>query len=132
MKDKKKEIDDNKITGFFDKETEFKGDLKFKGSFRIDGRFKGKIDSGSVLIVGENGKVEADIKAGYMIVNGEIKGHIQAAEKIEINSTGRIIGTIITPKLVVEEGAYLEATCQTTDKAPPILPQKDTQQGIKP
>ncbi len=67
-----------------------------------------------------------------MIVNGEIKGHIQAAEKIEINSTGRIIGTIITPKLVVEEGAYLEATCQTTDKAPPILPQKDTQQGIKP
>ncbi len=132
MKDKKKEIDDNKITGFFDKETEFKGDLKFKGSFRIDGRFKGKIDSDSVLIVGENGKVEADIKAGYMIVNGEIKGHIQAAEKIEINSTGRIIGTIITPKLVVEEGAYLEATCQTTDKAPPILPQKDTQQGIKP
>lgn len=132
MKEKKKEIDDNKITGFLDKDTAFKGDLKFKGSFRIDGCFKGKIDSDSILIVGENGKVEADIKAGYMIVNGEIKGHIQASEKIEINSTGRIIGTIITPKLVVEEGAYLEANCQTTDKAPQILPQKDTQQGIKP
>lgn len=132
MKEKKREIDDNKITGFFDKETEFKGDLRFKGSFRIDGRFKGKIDSDSILIVGENGKVEADIKASYLIINGEIKGHVQATEKIEINSTGRIIGTIITPKLVVEEGAYLEANCQTTDKASPTLPQIDIQQGIKP
>jgi len=61
MKDKKKEIDESKITGFFDKDTEFKGDLNFKGTFRIDGRFKGKIDSDSILIIGDNGKVEADI-----------------------------------------------------------------------
>ena len=29
-----------------------------------------------------------------------------------------MIGTIVTPKLMVEEGAYLEANCQTTDKMP--------------
>lgn len=131
MKEKKKEFDDNKITGFCDKDTEFKGDLRFKGSFRIDGRFKGKIDSDSILIVGEHGKVEADIKVGYLIINGEIKGNIQAKEKVEINSSGRILGTIVTPKLVVEEGAYLEANCQTTDKVPQILPEKTIQQGNK-
>lgn len=132
MKEKKKEIDENKITGFFDKNTEFKGDLSFKGSFRIDGRFKGKIDSDSALIIGDQGKVEADIKVGYIIINGEIKGNIQASEKVEINSKGRIIGTIITPKLIVEEGAYLEANCQTTDKAPQTLPEKKIQEEIKP
>jgi len=132
MKDKKKEIDENKITGFFDKDTEFKGDLNFKGTFRIDGRFKGKIDSDSILIIGDNGKVEADIKIGYLVINGEIKGNIQASEKVEINSNGRVLGTIITPKLVVEEGAYLEANCQTTDKIQQILPEKKNQQGIAP
>ncbi len=111
-----KTIGENKLTGFFDKDTEIKGDLTFEGSFRIDGRFIGKIDSDSVLIIGENGKVDADIKIGNIIINGEVKGTIQAKEKVEINSNGRVIGTVITPKLAVEEGAYLEANCQITDQ----------------
>jgi len=114
-----KTIDENKLTGFFDKDTDIKGDLSFKGSFRIDGRFTGKIDSDSILIVGDNGKVEADIKIGNIIINGEVNGTIQAKEKVEINATGRVIGTVITPKLAVEEGAYLEANCQITDQVPP-------------
>ncbi|MFQ5721181.1 MAG: polymer-forming cytoskeletal protein [Candidatus Aminicenantales bacterium] len=132
MKDKKREIDENKITGFFDKDTEFKGDLNFKGTFRIDGRFKGKIDSDSILIIGDNGKVDADIKIGYLVINGEIKGNIQASEKVEINSKGRVLGTIIAPKLVVEEGAYLEANCQTTDKIQPTLAEKKVETSITP
>ena len=132
MKEKRKEIDDTKITGFYDKETEFKGDLRFKGSFRIDGRFKGKIDSESILIIGDHGRVDADVKVGYLIISGEIKGNIQAREKVEIHTTGRVIGTIVAPKLIVEEGAYLEANCQTTDKAPQILPEKKIQEGPQP
>jgi cytoskeletal protein CcmA (bactofilin family) len=117
MKDKKKEYDESKITGFFDKDTEFQGDLSFRGSFRIDGHFKGKIDSESMLIIGEQGKVEADIKVGYLIVNGEVKGNIQAVDKVEIHSRGRVIGTVNTPKLAVEEGAYMEANCHTGEQA---------------
>ena len=30
MKERQKEIDEGRITGFFDKDTEIKGDLKFK------------------------------------------------------------------------------------------------------
>ena len=132
MKEKKKEIDENKITGFCDKDTDFKGDLQFKGSFRIDGRFKGKIDSDSILIIGDNGKVEADVKVGHLIISGEIKGNIQASQKVEIHSNGRVMGTIISPKLIVEEGAYLEANCQTTDKTPPLMPEKKIEPGIQP
>jgi cytoskeletal protein CcmA (bactofilin family) len=116
MKERKREFEEDKITGFFDKDTEIKGELSFKGSFRIDGRFKGKIDSDSMLVIGDSGKLDADVKIGYMVIDGEVKGNIQASERVEIHSNGRVIGTITTPKLVVEEGAYLEATCQTTDK----------------
>ena len=119
MEDRKREIDENKMTGFFDKDTHIEGDLNFKGSFRIDGSFKGTINSESNLIVGENGKIEAEIKIGYIVVNGEVKGNIQAKEKVEINSTGRVIGSVTAPKLVVEEGAYLETSCQTSDELPP-------------
>jgi cytoskeletal protein CcmA (bactofilin family) len=118
-----KTIGENKLTGFFDKDTEIKGDLRFEGSFRIDGRFIGKIDSDSVLIIGENGKVDADIKIGNIIINGEVNGTIQAKKKVEINAKGRVIGTVITPKLAVEEGAYLEANCQITNQVPP--PEKE-------
>jgi len=118
MKDKRKEMEETKITGFFDNGTEFKGELKFKGSFRIDGYFQGKIESDSMLIIGDKGKVEAEVHIGFIIINGEFKGDIKAAEKVEINSNGRVTGTILTPKLVVEEGAYLEANCQTSDQVP--------------
>jgi cytoskeletal protein CcmA (bactofilin family) len=116
-KDRKREYDEQKITGFFDKDTEFKGDLTFKGSFRIDGYFKGTIVSDSMLVIGEQGKVEADVRAGYVVINGEIKGTIRAEDKVEIHSRGRVFGAIITPKLIVDEGAYLEANCQAGEQA---------------
>ncbi len=117
MKEKKKEYDESKITGFFDKDTEFQGDLSFRGAFRIDGHFKGRINSESMLIIGEQGKVEADIKVGYLVVNGEVKGNIQAADKVEIHSRGRVIGTVSAPKLAVEEGAHMEANCHAGEQA---------------
>lgn len=129
MDNKKKMLDSDKITGFFDKDTEIDGNLTFKGSFRIDGHFKGKIDSESILIIGEKGKVEADVNIGYIIINGEIKGNIQATEKVEINATGRVIGSVVTPKLIVEEGAYLETNCQTSDQIP--LPKTEKEEEVE-
>lgn len=128
MKDKKKDYGENKITGFFDKDTEITGELNFKGSFRIDGYFKGKIHSDSTLIVGENGKVEADIRIGNAIISGEVKGNIHASDRVELSSSGRVIGSVITPKLIVEEGACIEANCQTTDKLPPDEQKKPDQE----
>jgi cytoskeletal protein CcmA (bactofilin family) len=119
-KEKEREILDSKIAGLIDQGTELKGDLSFRGSFRIEGSFKGTITSDSMLIVGERGRVEADIKVGNLVVNGEIRGNIQATQRVEIHGKGRVYGTIQTPKLVVEEGAFLEANCQTTEGAPAI------------
>ncbi len=115
MKDRKTEMDEGKISGFFDRDSEFNGELNFRGSFRIDGVFKGKINSETMLVVGDTGRVEADIRAGQVVVNGEVKGTIQALDLVEIHSKGRVIGSIQTPRLIVEDGAYLEVTCQTTE-----------------
>ena len=118
MKDvKKRDWEEAKISGYFDEGSEFDGKLKFRGSFRIDGTFKGKIESESVLIVGDKGKVEAEVNVGYAVINGEFRGSINAAERVEIHERGRVFGTIIAPKLIVVEGAYLQANCQTSEYA---------------
>jgi len=116
MKDRKIELDEGKISGFFDRDSEFNGELNFRGSFRIDGFFKGKIISESMLVVGDTGRVEAEIRVGQVVVNGEVKGVINALDLVEIHGKGRVIGTINTPRIVVEDGAHLEVTCQTTEK----------------
>jgi cytoskeletal protein CcmA (bactofilin family) len=121
MKDRPRELNETKLAGLIDMESEFKGDLTFKGSFRIEGTFKGTINSDSLLVVGERGKVEADIKVGQLVINGEIRGTLQASERIEVHNKGRVFGTLLTPTLVVEEGAYLEATCQTKGAAAPAV-----------
>jgi cytoskeletal protein CcmA (bactofilin family) len=85
MKDKPREVNETKLAGRIDMESEFKGDLTFKGSFRIEGTFKGTITSDSLLVIGERGKVEADVKVGQLVINGEIRGTLQASERIEVH-----------------------------------------------
>jgi len=106
-----------RINGFIDRETEIIGDIKFKENFRIDGVFKGKILSGNGLIIGETAEVEADIEVSSMTINGRVKGTIKAKDRIEIFSKGRVIGTVTTPKLIIEEGAFFQGSCQMEMKA---------------
>jgi cytoskeletal protein CcmA (bactofilin family) len=122
MKDRPRELNETKLAGLIDMDSEFKGELTFKGSFRIEGTFKGTIISDSLLVIGEKGKVEADVKVGQLIINGEIHGTLEATDRIEIHDKGRVFGTLLTPTLVVEEGAYLEAACQTKGRPESAVP----------
>jgi cytoskeletal protein CcmA (bactofilin family) len=106
-----------KISGFIDRDSEIIGDIKFKENFRIDGVFKGKILSGNGLIIGETGEVEADIDVVSIAINGRVKGSIKAKERIEIFSKGRVIGSVAAPKLIIEDGAFFQGSCQMEMKA---------------
>ncbi len=106
-----------KVSGFIDKDTEITGDIRFKDSFRIDGKFKGKILSGSSLIIGETGDVEADIQVGSLSINGKVNGNLNAADLIEIFSQGKVTGKMKTPKLIIEEGAFFQGSCLMEVKA---------------
>jgi len=119
MKDPKEKgnPDRSEISGLYDAGTEFQGELKFKGSFRIDGFFKGKINSDDTLIIGERGNVEADVHVGYAVINGEFHGRIQGDKKIEVHDRARIFGTIIAPRITIAESAYIQAECRTMDTA---------------
>jgi len=85
----------------------FKGELTFKDALCIDGEFEGKLTTSDKLIVAEKGTVLANIEAGTVICRGKITGNIIASQKVEIYSTGKILGDVHTPALMIELGAVI-------------------------
>lgn len=99
------------FNAILDQGSEFEGKLTFEGTVRIDGKFKGEIISEANLVVGESGKVEADIQVSSISVSGEIKGNVTAKDKVEIHPPAVVQGNIQAGTLVIEEGAVFEGSC---------------------
>ena len=85
----------------------WKGQLSGKGGVRIEGALDGNITLQGLLVVGETGRVTCQqLRANVVIVAGAVRGDI-LAEKLEIRSTGRVWGDVVTAAFSTEEGAFL-------------------------
>ena len=85
-----------------------KGELSGSEDLTLHGRMEGKISLPEhTLTIGAQADVKADIAAKAVVVVGTITGRVSAKDKIDIRSTGRITGDIVSPKLVVAEGGIL-------------------------
>jgi cytoskeletal protein CcmA (bactofilin family) len=114
------------LNGFMDVGTEFVGELRFRDTFRIDGRLRGKVVSENTLIVGESGQVDAEIDCGVVSIRGSVSGKIHARQRIELLAGCKVHGTLVAPKVVIEEGAFFEGNCDmsaATKRAVVALPQ---------
>jgi len=94
----------------------WKGSLSGSGGIRIEGAFEGDINLRGLLVVGETGRVTCEnLRANVVIVAGAVRGNI-TAEKIEIRSTGRVWGDVVTAAFSTEEGAFLRGQIRMEDK----------------
>jgi cytoskeletal protein CcmA (bactofilin family) len=100
------------ISAFLGKETLFEGKMTFRGVFRLDGRFEGEIFESGTLIVGESALIKGKIGVKTIIINGCVEGDLHAEERVEIHSTGKFSGTLITPVLIINEGGTLNGHCK--------------------
>ena len=80
--------------------------------YRIDGRLKGKIVSDNTLIIGESGQVDADIDCGVVSIRGTVSGRVHGRQRIELLAGSKVQATLISPKLVIEDGAFFQGDCQ--------------------
>lgn len=88
-----------------DNTVEIKGSLTFRHGLLFDGRLEGDIESGGSLTIGENGDVQADIRARAVVILGKVTGNITATERCELRSRGQLYGDLQTARLIIEEGA---------------------------
>jgi cytoskeletal protein CcmA (bactofilin family) len=108
-------------------ESSFEGKLVFDGTVRIDGRFKGEIQTNNVLVVGQGAHVEATLNVGSVIINGDVVGDVNAKNSVEIHAPGRLKGNLTTPQLMIAKGVIFDGTCRMQDKAGagPVLVKDD-------
>lgn len=108
----------NSDFGWIGRGIEVKGDIMFADRLQVDGKTNGRLTSDSgTLIVGESGHVEAQIDVGVCVVHGSVHGNLVARSKLEIRKTGRVHGDVITPVLLVEEGAVFNGAIRMSHEA---------------
>jgi cytoskeletal protein CcmA (bactofilin family) len=107
----------------------WKGNLSGTGGIRIEGAFDGDIVLRGLLVIGESGRVTGkQVHANVIIVAGAVQADI-TAEKVEIRSTGRVWGNVVTAAFATEEGAFLRGQIRMEDQvelASPALPPDST------
>jgi cytoskeletal protein CcmA (bactofilin family) len=122
-----REIKDGTLSGFVGSGTVITGEASFKSMLRVDGRFSGRITSGTgTLIVGAGGQVDANIEVAVATIHGVVNGDIIAGQRIELGRAGKLNGNIQTPSLVIEQGGVFEGSCKmvqqkaAVDKPPKV------------
>ena len=111
-------------------DAKFKGELSFESGVRVDGRLEGKIHTKGRLHVSKDGKLQADVDAGNVVVEGTVEGNMTAADRIDVRETARVNGDLVAARLSVAEGAVLSGQIRigSGDKPPVSQPARPAAQ----
>ena len=85
-----------------------KGEVTGSEDLFIDGVIDGKVNlANSILTVGPNATVKADITSRELVIRGRTEGKLTASERIQIWHTARVQGDLKAERISIEEGAEL-------------------------
>ena len=87
------------------------GNLRFTEGLRVDGEVFGDLransDHPSILVISEEAVVQGAIDADHVIINGSVKGPINARELLELQPRARIEGDVTYKALEMHQGAVI-------------------------
>ena len=107
----------------------FSGKLYCRGASRIGGKIEGQIISEGLLIIEDEAVITAEIRADEAIIQGRVEGKLHATGRVELCASSHFEGDIVTPVLIVREGAQFNGRSsmvradaqQATGKTPRIV-----------
>lgn len=84
------------------------GEISGSSDLYIDGETQGKVRLPNARVtIGPNGRVQADIEAREIIVEGTVQGNLKAGERLHLGAASRVQGSVLTPRFAIEDGARL-------------------------
>ena len=92
------------------------GEITTSNVIQIEGRVEGKIKSTGLVVIGEAGRVKAEIEAENVSIRGKLEGNCTAKNRVEITNTGKVFGNLRAPLIAVAEGAVFRGSSNMTDK----------------
>ncbi len=107
----------SRFRSVIDPETNVDGTIYSPGSIKIEGGATGEIISRKEVVIGQNGKVRANIKAKNIIIDGNFVGNIILLGEARITSTGKLFGNLIQryTSLSIEPGGLFRGKNILTD-----------------
>lgn len=107
----------DEVNAYMGARTAYQGKLTFQGTVHVDGMFSGEISSDGILRAGKDAVIEGTLDVGELELAGTFTGEVHAKHRVLVHSGGVLNGTIVSPVLVVEEGAVLEGTLHMRETA---------------
>jgi cytoskeletal protein CcmA (bactofilin family) len=97
-----------------------KGDIRAQEELLVDGDVEGSLESQSILTVGQNGKVKANIKAKEVHIFGKVHGNVEVSGKIAIREQGSLVGDIKAAGISIDDGAYFKGSIDIIRPEPKV------------
>ncbi len=113
--------DDGGFESRIGKGTRISGTLSFRAPVKIEGEAEGDI-TGDEILIAEGAVVTAKITATRLTVAGRLSGEATVREKIELLASARVQSRLMTPSLVLREGAQFEGDCKMPQAVKPAQP----------
>lgn len=94
------------------------GELSGNSDLYIDGDVQGKIRLANARVtVGPNGRVQAEIEAREIVVDGTVQGNLKAGERAHLGASSRMAGSVLSPRIGIDDGARLRGKVETVRAA---------------
>ncbi|MGA8101033.1 MAG: polymer-forming cytoskeletal protein [Candidatus Acidiferrales bacterium] len=98
-----------------------KGELSGAEDVHIDCKLDGPVSlGGNRLTVGPGGKIQGEVVAREVVIEGKVSGEIRAHDRVEIHKEGSFIGDLVTSRISIEEGAYLKGAIEIDRDTKPV------------
>src|SRR3984957_4245278 len=108
---KRKPSKDIQIDTLIGARTRIHGDVEFAGGLHLDGHINGDVkgasDGHAILSVSETGCIEGSVIAASVLVNGTVKGNIDAADRVELGAKAQVLGSVLYGIIETAVGARI-------------------------
>lgn len=84
------------------------GKIEGAGHIRIAGRFKGDVHVQGDLTIEVGAKLNGGVRARKVVIAGELEGNIESAQRVELLSSGVMVGDLKAETLTVAAGSRMK------------------------
>ena len=95
-------------------DTVVSGEVHATQDLVVHGRVDGAIRADAVLFIEADGVVEATVTANHAVIAGTFQGDLDCMEALEVTESGRIHGNVRAPRMLIADGAILNAEISMT------------------
>jgi cytoskeletal protein CcmA (bactofilin family) len=100
-----------KIQTLIGAKTRVDGDVEFSGGLHLDGHVNGNVRAaagpGAILSISEQGCIEGSVNVPSIVLNGIVKGDIEALERVELGPKARVLGNVHYTIIEIAVGAQI-------------------------